>query len=92
VCACVCVCVGIVLFRSLNQPRSTTRAIEVPASATSLNSGDAFVVLTTDAAYVWYGKGSSATERKVALTTASKLVVCKIKRELSAPVFNQVLY
>jgi len=61
------------LYHIKGTSSATTRAIEVPVAAASLNSGDAFVVLTTDAAYVWYGKGSSATERQVALNTAKKL-------------------
>jgi hypothetical protein len=62
---------------ALYQVRATSqggaKAIEVKASASSLNSNDAFVLKTPDACYIWSGKGASDDE-----TSASKYVTGKI--------------
>jgi hypothetical protein len=41
-----------------------TRGTEVEAKATSLNSGDVFILNTPNQQYVWYGKGSNVDEKK----------------------------
>eukprot|EP01138_Halocafeteria_seosinensis_P007299 gb/GECG01007463.1/.p1 GENE.gb/GECG01007463.1/~~gb/GECG01007463.1/.p1 ORF type:complete len:862 (+),score=169.72 gb/GECG01007463.1/:1-2586(+) len=50
-----------------------TKAVEVSTSAENLNSGDCFVVVTSEGTYLWEGKGSNDEERKTARTTAEIL-------------------
>jgi hypothetical protein len=38
-----------------------TYAVEVPAVAASLNSGDCFILVAPHATYAWGGNGESAT-------------------------------
>lgn len=52
---------------------ATTRAIEVTPEASNLNSGDAFVVISANGAYLWFGKGASASERETAKKVAQRL-------------------
>jgi len=47
-----------------------TRAIEIDATAHSLNSNDSFVLKKERKLYVWYGKGSNDDERQHALNIA----------------------
>jgi len=51
----------------LYQVRGTTpfntRAIQVPARAASLNSGDVFILETQKKSWLWFGKGSTGDER-----------------------------
>ncbi|KAM7422361.1 hypothetical protein PAMA_010425 [Pampus argenteus] len=53
-------------FDSLN-----TKAIEVPALATSLNSNDVFLLKSQSGLYLWCGKGSSGDERAMAKEVSS---------------------
>ncbi len=50
-----------------------TRAVEVEAVARSLNSGDAFLLQTPTAMYVWCGKGCNEYERKYSTMLAKLL-------------------
>jgi len=55
-----------------------TRAIQVTAEPASLNGGDCFALNTKDVLYTWCGKGSSASEKKVA-ESISKILAGKKK-------------
>jgi hypothetical protein len=50
-----------------------TKAVEVNTTASNLNSGDVFALLTADHVYVWVGKGASDEERKVAATSMNQI-------------------
>ncbi|XP_026533169.1 advillin [Notechis scutatus] len=50
------------------------KAVEVPASAASLNSNDVFLLKTQGHHYLWYGKGSSGDEREMAKELAD--IIC----------------
>uniref|UniRef100_A0A8C7DUG5 Advillin n=1 Tax=Naja naja TaxID=35670 RepID=A0A8C7DUG5_NAJNA len=50
------------------------KAVEVPASAASLNSNDVFLLKTQGDHYLWYGKGSSGDEREMAKELAA--IIC----------------
>jgi len=50
-----------------------TRAVQVPAVAGSLNSGDSFVLQTPQTQYVWFGKHSNEDEHTVAKAIAKVL-------------------
>ncbi|XP_071822473.1 advillin-like isoform X2 [Apostichopus japonicus] len=47
-----------------------TRAIEVPAVASSLNSNDIFVIQSPNNIFLWCGKGGSGDERELAKNVA----------------------
>nr|XP_045729034.1 advillin [Mirounga angustirostris] len=63
------------LFQIQGNNKSNTKAVEVPALASSLNSSDAFLLRSQAEHYLWYGKGSSGDERAMAKELASLL--CK---------------
>lgn len=52
---------------------ASTRAVQVPEVAASLNSGDCFVELTPAAAYLWTGAGASEAEVATAEAVATVL-------------------
>ncbi|XP_061689947.1 advillin isoform X2 [Syngnathoides biaculeatus] len=54
------------LFQVHGYEASNTKAIEVPALATSLNSNDVFVLRSQSVLYLWCGKGASGDERDMA--------------------------
>lgn len=54
---------GISLFHVRGTSEMNTRAVQVEEKASSLNSGDCFVLLTPDTMYLWEGKGSNITEK-----------------------------
>ncbi|TRY86603.1 hypothetical protein DNTS_018585 [Danionella cerebrum] len=54
------------LFQICGSDQSSSRAIEVPALAASLNSNDVFLLKSQSGVYLWYGKGSSGDERAMA--------------------------
>ncbi|XP_071349655.1 advillin [Trachinotus anak] len=54
------------LFQVHGSDPSNTKAIEVPALSTSLNSNDVFLLKSQSEIYLWYGKGSSGDERAMA--------------------------
>ncbi|KAM8802841.1 LOW QUALITY PROTEIN: advillin [Rhynchonycteris naso] len=61
------------LFQIQGNDKSNTKAVEVPALASSLNSNDVFLLMTQAEHYLWYGKGSSGDERAMAKELASLL-------------------
>ncbi|XP_041527539.1 advillin [Microtus oregoni] len=54
------------LFQIQGNDKSNTKAVEVSAFASSLNSNDVFLLRTQTEHYLWYGKGSSGDERAMA--------------------------
>lgn len=50
-----------------------TRAVEVHAHSSSLNSGDCFTLLTDQACFVWMGRGSNDQEKQFAQNASSLL-------------------
>ncbi|XP_035307695.1 advillin [Cricetulus griseus] len=54
------------LFQIQGNDKSNTKAVEVSAFASSLNSNDVFLLQTQTEHYLWYGKGSSGDERAMA--------------------------
>ncbi|XP_029990695.1 advillin isoform X1 [Sphaeramia orbicularis] len=54
------------LFQVHGSDSFNTKAIEVPALATSLNSNDVFLLKSQSGMYLWCGKGSSGDERAMA--------------------------
>lgn len=61
------------LFQIHGNDKSNTKAVEVSASASSLNSNDVFLLWTQAEHYLWYGKGSSGDERAMAKELAELL-------------------
>uniref|UniRef100_A0A8D0HU07 Gelsolin n=1 Tax=Sphenodon punctatus TaxID=8508 RepID=A0A8D0HU07_SPHPU len=51
------------LFQVRSSTSGSTRAIELDATASELNSNDAFVLKTPSAAYLWVGTAASAAEK-----------------------------
>lgn len=52
------------LFHIHGTNEFNTRAIEVPARSSSLNSNDVFVLSTDTFCYLWYGKVSTISEKR----------------------------
>uniref|UniRef100_A0A4W4GZ12 HP domain-containing protein n=1 Tax=Electrophorus electricus TaxID=8005 RepID=A0A4W4GZ12_ELEEL len=61
------------LFQVRGTNEANTKATEVPARASSLNSNDVFLLKTGDLTYMWYGKGCSGDEREMGKTVADVL-------------------
>ncbi|KAM9410191.1 advillin [Pholidichthys leucotaenia] len=61
------------LFQVHGCDPSNTKAIEVPALASSLNSNDVFLLMSSSNMYLWYGKGSSGDEREMAKKISSEI-------------------
>ncbi|KAM4046007.1 advillin isoform 2-T3 [Anomaloglossus baeobatrachus] len=61
------------LFQIHGTEPSNTKAVEVPAYASSLNSNDVFLLKTQAEYFLWYGKGSSGDEREMAKQLAAIL-------------------
>ncbi|XP_006909038.1 advillin isoform X1 [Pteropus alecto] len=61
------------LFQIQGNDKSNTKAVEVPAFTSSLNSNDVFLLQTQTEHYLWYGKGSSGDERAMAKELARLL-------------------
>uniref|UniRef100_A0A8C4EBZ4 Gelsolin-like domain-containing protein n=1 Tax=Dicentrarchus labrax TaxID=13489 RepID=A0A8C4EBZ4_DICLA len=59
------------LFQVHGSDPSNTKAIEVSALATSLNSNDVFLLRSQSGMYLWCGKGSSGDERAMAKEVSS---------------------
>ncbi|XP_067881020.1 advillin [Heterodontus francisci] len=59
------------LFQIYGSEKSNTKAIEVPAYASSFNSNDVFLLKTETNCYLWCGKGSSGDERAMAKELAA---------------------
>lgn len=58
------------LFHVHGTNEFNTRAIEVPARSSSLNSNDVFVLSTDKCCYLWCGKGCSGDEREMGKSLA----------------------
>ncbi|XP_037829188.1 villin-1 isoform X2 [Kryptolebias marmoratus] len=54
------------LFQVRGTTELNTKAVEVPARASSLNSNDVFVLSSNQKCFLWYGKGCSGDERMMA--------------------------
>ncbi|XP_032814551.1 gelsolin-like [Petromyzon marinus] len=63
------------LFQVRRNAARRTRAIEMEASASRLNSNDAFVLVGPGAAYTWVGRGAVEAERQGAASVAALLGV-----------------
>ncbi|KAK2490675.1 hypothetical protein MC885_017234 [Smutsia gigantea] len=63
----------LVIFEIQGNDRSNTKAVEVPAFASSLNSNDVFLLRTQAEHYLWFGKGCSGDERAMARELAGLL-------------------
>uniref|UniRef100_A0A8C1SLK6 Gelsolin n=1 Tax=Cyprinus carpio TaxID=7962 RepID=A0A8C1SLK6_CYPCA len=63
------------LFQVRANPAGHTRAVEVDAVASSLNSNDAFVLVTASGSVLWLGHGTSNAEKTGAKKLASILGV-----------------
>uniref|UniRef100_A0A8C1L505 Gelsolin n=1 Tax=Cyprinus carpio TaxID=7962 RepID=A0A8C1L505_CYPCA len=63
------------LFQVRANPAGHTRAVEVDAVASSLNSNDAFVLVTASGSMLWLGHGTSNAEKTGAKKLASILGV-----------------
>ncbi|TKC46840.1 hypothetical protein EI555_015250, partial [Monodon monoceros] len=61
------------LFQIQGNDKSNTKAVEVPAFTSSLNSNDVFLLRTQAEHYLWHGKGSSGDERAMAKELAGLL-------------------
>ncbi|XP_041040598.1 advillin [Carcharodon carcharias] len=61
------------LFQVRGTDELNTKATEVPARASSLNSNDIFVLKTEQITYLWCGKGCSGDEREMAKSMANNL-------------------
>ncbi|TKS71502.1 Advillin p92 [Collichthys lucidus] len=59
------------LFQVHGSDPSNTKAIEVPALSSSLNSNDVFLLKSQSGMYLWCGKGSSGDERAMAKEVSS---------------------
>ncbi|XP_043550284.1 villin-1 [Chiloscyllium plagiosum] len=58
------------LFQIRGENQYNTKAFEVPARSSSLNSNDVFVLRTSEKCFLWYGKGCSGDEREMAKNVA----------------------
>ncbi|NXD27334.1 VILI protein, partial [Spelaeornis formosus] len=70
------------LFQVHGTNEYNTKAFEVPARASSLNSNDVFVLKTPSCCYLWYGKGCSGDEREMAKTVAD--IISKMEKPVIA--------
>ncbi|XP_027025923.2 villin-1 [Tachysurus fulvidraco] len=71
---------GARLFQVKGTDEMNTKATEVPARASSLNSNDVFFLKTKDISYMWYGKGCSGDEREMGKTVAD--VLSKVDKQI----------
>ncbi|XP_032126247.1 villin-like protein isoform X8 [Sapajus apella] len=63
------------LFHVQGTDSYSTRTVEVPARASSLNSNDIFLLVIAGVCYLWFGKGCNGDQRemaRVAVTVISK--------------------
>ncbi|KAI1888925.1 hypothetical protein AGOR_G00173780 [Albula goreensis] len=61
------------LFQVRGAHEFNTKATEVPARSSSLNTNDVFLLKTDRVCYLWYGKGCSGDEREMAKYVADLL-------------------
>ena len=64
---------GSALFHIQGTKPTNTLAVQVVPSASSLNSGDSFIVISGTEKFVWFGDGANDSERACALTVAKIL-------------------
>ncbi|CAI5715495.1 unnamed protein product [Peronospora farinosa] len=64
---------GVSLYQIKGTSAKNTMAVQVDEKASSLNSGDCFVLVTPSMVYEWQGAGSSSAEREIASKIASIL-------------------
>ncbi|XP_041669918.1 villin-1 isoform X2 [Cheilinus undulatus] len=64
---------GARLFQVRGTDELNTKATEVPARASSLNTNDVFLLKTDHICYMWYGKGCSGDEREMGRAIAHVL-------------------
>lgn len=64
---------GVALFHVRGSNSLNTVAIQVPEKSSSLNSEDAFVLVTPTHAFAWHGQGGNEEEAGVALNVANSL-------------------
>ncbi|MFT7813708.1 gelsolin-like [Arapaima gigas] len=69
------------LFQVRSTSAGCTRAVEVDAVASNLNSNDAFVLVTPSASFLWVGEGASNTEKQGALQLCDMLSVSPTELE-----------
>ncbi|NXE78610.1 VILI protein, partial [Cochlearius cochlearius] len=70
------------LFHVHGTNEYNTKAYEVPARASSLNSNDVFVLKTPSCCYLWYGKGCSGDEREMGKMVAD--IISKMEKPVIA--------
>ncbi|XP_076844946.1 gelsolin a isoform X2 [Brachyhypopomus gauderio] len=63
------------LFQVRSNSAGSTRAVEVDAASSNLNSNDAFILVTPAASYLWVGTGASQPEKAGAQQLCSILGV-----------------
>ena len=64
---------GVGLYHVRGTTGVNTRAVQVDEKAANLNSGDAFVLVTPQTQFVWFGNGSNADEKSNAQSIAELL-------------------
>ncbi|XP_077100726.1 advillin isoform X2 [Siphateles boraxobius] len=64
---------GARLFQVRGTHEMNTKATEVPARASSLNTNDVFLLKTHQTVFLWYGKGCSGDEREMGKAVADLL-------------------
>lgn len=64
---------GISLFHVRGNDETDSRAVQVEEKASSLNSGDCFVLLTPGTMYMWQGSGANMSEVECATAVAKTL-------------------
>ncbi|XP_065114195.1 advillin isoform X2 [Paramisgurnus dabryanus] len=64
---------GARLFQVRGTHEMNTKATEVPARASSLNTNDVFLLKTDSVIFLWYGKGCNGDEREMGKTVAELL-------------------
>lgn len=64
---------GVSLFHIKGSNEYNTRAVQVEEKASSLNSGDCFVLLTPDTMYIWEGEGANSLEKQASESIANMM-------------------
>eukprot|EP00298_Acanthocystis_sp_HF-20_P005546 c15680_g1_i1.p1 GENE.c15680_g1_i1~~c15680_g1_i1.p1 ORF type:complete len:835 (-),score=375.35 c15680_g1_i1:37-2541(-) len=73
---------GTQLFHVKGTNHLNTRAVQIETSAARLNSGDSFILKTTDRVFAWFGHGSNGEERQCARVLANELKSGTVFREV----------
>ena len=61
------------MFHVKGNATYNTKAVEVSANASKLNSNDCFVVITPTSTFIWCGNGANGDEREMAKSIAGRL-------------------